>query len=156
MMQKHDLPEHIERLAREIIGCAIEVHRGIGPGLLESLYETAMVYELEQRSIPFRRQADIVVPYKTIELHGQRLDLLVQEAIVVELKAITALADIHTAQVLSYTRALDLPLGVLFNFNVPVLSGAGMRRVFNKRWSGLKPLPSCLPSNTSISSETSS
>jgi GxxExxY protein len=115
-----------------------------------------MVYELEQRSIPFRRQADIVVPYKTIELHGQRLDLLVQEAIVVELKAITALADIHTAQVLSYTRALDLPLGVLFNFNVPVLSGAGMRRVFNKRWSGLKPLPSCLPSNTSISSETSS
>jgi GxxExxY protein len=55
MMQKHDLPEHIERLAREIIGCAIEVHRGIGPGLLESLYETAMVYELEQRSIPFCR-----------------------------------------------------------------------------------------------------
>lgn len=161
MMRKHDLPENVEQLAREIIGCAIEVHRGLGPGLLESLYETALVYELEKKGIPHRRQVDIVVPYKEIQLRGQRLDLLAGELIVIELKSVSALHDIHAATVLSYIRALNVPLGLLLNFNVLVLKSGGLRRVFNNRWTGLKQpttaiSPTLSPSNPSNSSKTSS
>jgi len=145
MMRKADLPLPIDNLSRQVIGCALEVHSQLGPGLLESLYETALEYELHQRRIHVQRQIELVVPYKTIELRGQRLDLLVGGSIIVELKSISALAEIHSAQLLSYLRAADKPLGLLFNFNSVHLRDA-MKRIFNERWSGRSQPQVSLPS----------
>ena len=115
-------------LTHGIIGAAIEVHRLLGPGLLESAYEECLARELTLRGLQFERQKPIPVVYKEVKLEcGYRIDLLVESRIVVELKAIDALAPIHEAVILTYLKLSNRPLGLLINFNVPVLKD-GIRR----------------------------
>ena len=120
--------EELDALARAVIGAAIEVHRVLGPGYLESVYEEALCVELGRRGITFRRQVPVPVDYKGHAVGEARLDLLVGGALVVELKAVDALAPIHTAQVISYLKASGMRLGLLINFNVVVLK-EGIKRV---------------------------
>ncbi|MCC7087907.1 MAG: GxxExxY protein [Chloroflexi bacterium] len=119
----------LDELASRVIGAAIEVHRVLGPGFLESVYEAALCAELEQRSIAYARQAVVEVSYKGRPVGESRLDLLVERRLIVELKAIDALAPIHMAQVLSYLRATGIHLALLINFNVPRLRDGGIKRV---------------------------
>jgi len=107
--------EH-EGLAGEIIGAAIEVHKGLGPGFLESVYENVLCIELGRRGIPYRRQIEVPVLYHGEEVGLHRLDLLVSERIVVELKAVKRFDDIHFVVVRSYLRAAQVDHGLLFNF----------------------------------------
>jgi GxxExxY protein len=118
----------LDRLARTVIGAAIEVHRHLGPGYLEGVYEEALVVELGLRGVPFERQKPIAVTYKGHNVGEGRVDLLVGDELLVELKAVEALAPIHKAQLLSYLKATGCHLGLLINFNVPVLR-AGVQRV---------------------------
>jgi GxxExxY protein len=119
------------QLTHEIIGAAIEVHRVLGPGLLESAYEECMARELNIRHIPFIRQKPVPVVYKDVKLEcGYRIDLFVAGRVVVELKAVDGLAPIHDAVVLTYLRLSSCPIGLLINFNVPVLKD-GVRRLVN-------------------------
>ncbi|HRQ74105.1 MAG TPA: GxxExxY protein [Phycisphaerales bacterium] len=127
-----ELPAEIELISHRVIGCAIEVHKELGPGLLERLYEDALVYELREAGIRVEQQLEIIVPYKGVELRGQRLDVLVEGCLVVELKAVSQVTELHRAQLLSYLRAARLPLGLLLNFNVTWLR-EGLHRVFNER-----------------------
>jgi GxxExxY protein len=103
-------------LTERLIGAAIEVHRVLGPGLLESIYEEALCVEMEQRQIDFQRQVDVDVVYKGRVIKGQRLDLLVARELIVELKAIASVPDFVGAQVLSYLRATGLKRALLINF----------------------------------------
>jgi GxxExxY protein len=120
------------QLTHEIIGAAIEVHRMLGPGLLESAYEECLARELSLRSIPFERQKPLPLVYKDVKLEcGYRIDLLVDGRIVVELKAVDALAPIHDAIVLTYLRLSGCKIGLLINFNATVLKD-GLRRLVNK------------------------
>src|SRR5205085_71036 len=119
----------IEDFANRVIGAAIEVHRHLGPGFLESLYEEATAVELTLRQIPFTRQTVFSVDYKGHAVGASRLDLLVGECLPVELKAVEALAPIHTAQALSYLKATKRRLALLINFNVSVLMKDGIKRV---------------------------
>lgn len=148
LVGKGDLPVEIEELSRAVIGCAIEVHRHLGPGLLERLYAEALIYELRAGGMEVRSQVDIIVRYKQLELRGQRLDLLVNGTIIVEIKSIATLLDVHAAVLLSYLRSLDLSLGLLINFNVVQLR-QGLKRVFNPRAPMVKPLLPVLPSSPS-------
>jgi GxxExxY protein len=118
----------LEVLATQVIGAAIEVHKTIGPGYLESVYEEALCRELVLRQITFSRQHEFFLTYKGFPVGQGRLDLLVADCLVVELKAIEAFTAIHQAQVISYLRALNLHLGLLINFNVSLLKN-GIRRV---------------------------
>ncbi len=120
--------KEIDDLASALIGAAIEVHRVLGPGYLESVYEQALAVELELRRISFERQRPIRVEYKGHAVGEGRLDLLVGRRLIVELKAVDILAPIHTAQVMSYLKTLSLPLGLLINFNVPLLKH-GIKRI---------------------------
>jgi GxxExxY protein len=114
-----------------VIGAAIEVHRHLGPGLLESAYEACLAHELSQRNIPFERQAALHVNYKGIPIDcGYRLDLLVAGLVIVELKAVDEIRPIHEAQILSYLRLKSLWLGLLLNFNVVTLKN-GIHRFIN-------------------------
>ena len=118
----------INELTKTIIGAAIEVHRALGPGLLESAYEECLCEELNLRGIAFERQKPLPVKYKGKQLDcGYRLDLLVANAVVLELKAVDALAPIHDAQLLTYMRLGGWKVGLLINFNVPILR-EGIRR----------------------------
>lgn len=117
-----------DQRAREVIGAAIEVHRHLGPGFLESVYEEALARELRHRDVLFRLQLPVGVAYKG-ELVGEaRVDLLVDDCLLVEVKAVESLAPLHKAQVISYLRATRLQLGLLLNFNVPQLV-QGMKRI---------------------------
>jgi GxxExxY protein len=120
--------EEVDVLARRVIGAAIEVHRALGPGYLESVYEQALCVELTSQGIPFVRQRPFSVEYRGQAVGEGRLDLLVDEELVVEVKAVVELAPVHTAQVISYLKATHLRLGLLINFSVPVLRD-GIRRV---------------------------
>lgn len=120
--------KELDLLAHEIIGAAIEVHRLIGSGYLESVYEEALSVELSLRDIPFARQVIIGVNYKGRAVGEGRLDFLVGGKLVVELKAVDMLAPIHTAQVLSYLKATSRQLGLLINFNTPILKN-GLKRI---------------------------
>lgn len=131
-MHRSDLPPEVEELSHRIIGCAIEVHRQLGPGLLEKLYEDALVYELREAGLVVEQQVEISVPYKSTVLRGQRLDVLVENQVIVELKSIAQITDINQAQLLSQLRASGLPLGLLINFNVTVLKN-GLHRLLNER-----------------------
>jgi GxxExxY protein len=112
----------------DVIGAAIEVHRALGPGLLESAYEECLCRELTLRQMPFARQVPLPVEYKGVQLDcSYRLDLLVASSIVVEIKSVSALSPIHSAQLLTYMLG-PWPLGLLINFNVPLLR-AGIRRM---------------------------
>lgn len=129
--EREDLPvpDEWNLLTRRIIGCAMEVHLTLGPGLLEPLYEDALVYELAQAGVAVRRQVEIVVPYKTISLAGQRLDLVVENLVIIEIKAVSTVADVHLAQLVSYLRAAALPLGLLMNFHSQRLKDGIFRRL---------------------------
>ena len=118
----------VNKLARAVVDAAIEVHRCLGPGFFESVYEEALCVELVARGIPFARQPIVTIHYKGQEIGEGRLDLLVGGCLVVELKAIEALAPIHSAQVISYLKATGHHLGLLINFNVPLLKD-GIRRI---------------------------
>ena len=116
------------QLTHAIIGAAIEVHRGLGPGLLEAVYEECLARELTLRNIPFERQKPIPLVYKDLKLEcGYRLDLLIAARIVVEIKAIESIAPIHEAVMLTYLRLTGVSLGLLINFHVPILKD-GIRR----------------------------
>lgn len=116
-------------LTERIIGCAIEVHRELGPGLLESAYEAALSHELTIADVAFSRQLRVPVMYKGIDLNLQyRIDLLVEEMVVVELKAVEKINDVHKAQLLTYLRLLDKRIGLLINFNEVVLT-RGVKRM---------------------------
>jgi len=120
----------LNRLSEEIIGAAIDVHRALGPGLLESTYEECLCHELTLRSLPFERQRPLPVEYKGVKLDcGYRVDLLVAKAVGVEIKAVSAIEPIHEAQLLTYLRLGSWKLGLLINFNVPVLKDGIRRRV---------------------------
>jgi GxxExxY protein len=119
-----------DRLSREIVGAAIEVHRCLGPGLLESAYEECLRRELTLRGVAHERQVVIPLDYKGVQLDcGYRLDLVVQDLVIVELKTIDRFEAIHEAQLLTYLRLRKLWLGLLINFNVPVLKDGIKRRV---------------------------
>lgn len=149
---ERELPRAIEVMSHTVIGCAIEVHRELGPGLLEKLYEDAMVYELKAAGLRVEQQVSLAVAYKDIILRGQQLDLLVGGTIVLELKSVEKLVDVHAAQLLSYCRAGGYPLGLLLNFNVKLMKD-GLKRVFNERAVG-SMVPDLLstPSSSSRSS----
>jgi GxxExxY protein len=120
----------LDELAWKVIGAALAVHRSLGPGFLESIYENALCLELAARDVPFRRQVSAVVYFRGEAVgHGQ-LDLLVGERLVIELKAVEALSSIHSMQLRSYLKATGLTLGLLINFNVPLLQ-QGVRRIIN-------------------------
>lgn len=118
----------LDRLARQVIGAAIEVHRQLGPGLLEGVYEKALCIELDLRKIPFTHQLGVGITYKGRPVGKGKLDLLVGERLIIELKAVEKLAPIHSAQMISYLRMTNRMLGLLINFNVPVLR-EGIKRV---------------------------
>jgi GxxExxY protein len=120
--------EELDRLARIVIGAAIEVHRQLGPGLLEGVYETALCIEFDLREIPFRRQEGVGITYKGRPVGKGKVDLLVGGRLIIELKAVEKLAPIHSAQMISYLRMTNRKLGLLINFNVPVLR-EGIKRV---------------------------
>ena len=120
--------QELDGLAHEVIGAAIEVHRQLGPGLLESVYEEALCIELTLRGIPFVRQSTFAVSYKGRPVGETRLDLFVGGSLIVELKAIEALAPIHSAQVISYLRITGHRLGLVINFNVSLLRD-GIKRI---------------------------
>jgi GxxExxY protein len=120
--------DSMHSLTGEVIGAAIEVHRELGPGYLESVYEAALAVEMQLRRISFTRQHVIPLAYKGHAIGEGRLDFFVQQQLIVELKAVDALVPVHTAQVISYLRAMRTRLGLLINFNVPVLK-SGIRRI---------------------------
>lgn len=119
-----------EEITDKIIGAAIEVHRVLGPGLLESAYEECLCHELKLRGLAFQRQVQLPVRYKEVRLDcGYRLDLVVAEAVVVEIKSVERLEAIHEAQLLTYLQLSRLKVGLLINFNVPLLKQGIVRRV---------------------------
>jgi GxxExxY protein len=123
--------ERLNKITESIIGAAIAVHRSLGPGLLESAYEACLAFELVQHGLTVEQQKPLPVVYREVKLDcGYRLDLLVEEAVIVEVKAVDRLAPIHQAQLLSYLRLSSCKVGLLINFNVKVLKG-GIRRVVN-------------------------
>lgn len=118
-----------EALTERIIGCAIEVHRHTGPGLLEAIYDACLIDELNAAQLRFERQRALPVTYKGRRLDGNfRIDFIVEDAVVVELKSVERILDVHKAQVITYLKLSGLPVGLLINFNVPVLRN-GIRRL---------------------------
>jgi GxxExxY protein len=119
-----------EHLTGEIIGAAMSVHRELGPGLLESAYQVSMCRELTLRGITFQSQLEIPVEYKRVRLDcGYRIDLLVDNRVVVELKSIEHFQPVHEAQLITYLRLSGMHVGLLINFNVPVLRRGIVRRI---------------------------
>ena len=113
-----------------IIGAALEVHRHLGPGLLESAYEECLCHELCLRELRFQRQVDLPVDYKGLKLNcGYKIDLIVQDEVILELKAVEKLLPIHQAQLLTYLKLAKKRVGLLINFNVPLLTQGIIRRV---------------------------
>lgn len=114
-----------------MIGCAIEVHKGIGPGLLESAYEECLCYELAQHHLRFEKQVPLPVVYKHVHLDcGYKLDIIVEDLVILELKAVERIMPIHEAQLLSYLRMLDKRVGLILNFHCAVLKN-GIKRIVN-------------------------
>ena len=123
------VPGDVEWVGRRVIGCAITVHRTLGPGFKEAIYVEALCLEMASRDLKFEREKAISVRYKDVEIPGQRLDLVVEQVLVVECKAAEALNNVHIRQMTSYLKTTGLRLGFIFNFNVDVLMPAGFRRV---------------------------
>lgn len=122
----------VNKTTESIVGAAIEVHRHLGPGLLESAYEECLCEELSLRKIPFKRQVILPVTYKTKKLDiGYRIDLLVNDEVVVELKTVKSILPIHEAQTLTYMRLGGWQVGLILNFNVTVLKN-GIKRLVHK------------------------
>jgi GxxExxY protein len=130
-MQRRDVAGENPRdpLSERVIGLAIEVHRHLGPGLLESAYEECLCYEFKAHDLAFRRQAPLPIAYKDVKLNlGYRIDLVVAEQLIVELKTVERLLPIHDAQLLTYLRLSGLRTGLLLNFNSALLKD-GIRRM---------------------------
>jgi len=118
----------INQITEKIIGCAIEVHKRLGPGLLESAYEECLSYELKNTGLTIERQVPVPVVYKDIKLEcGYRIDILVEKTVVIELKAIEAFAPVHEAQILTYMKFAKMTIGLLINFNVTLIKN-GIKR----------------------------
>jgi GxxExxY protein len=118
-------------ISEKIIGCAIQVHRELGPGLLESSYEECLYFELLQSGLFVEKQKALPLVYKEVKLEcGYRIDLMIEGKVIVEVKAIDALNDIHMAQILTYLKLSKIKLGLLMNFNVTLLK-SGIKRVAN-------------------------
>jgi GxxExxY protein len=125
-----ELVKDVNQLTETVIGCAIEVHRALGPGLLESAYEICLCRELSLRKIQFECQRPLPVTYKGVKLDcGYRADLIVDERVLVEVKAVDQLAAIHDPQLLSYLKLSELKVGLLINFNVRILTHGVRRKV---------------------------
>ena len=122
------ISDDLNRLVERVIGAAIEVHRGLGPGYLEKTYEKAMAHKFVLSGIPFSRQHPVDVVYKGHPCGDGKLDFLVEDRLIVELKTVDRFADIHTAQVMAYLKATRFDLGLLLNFNVPAMRD-GIKRV---------------------------
>jgi len=123
------IPEEIDAVARAVVDAAFVVHTRLGPGLLESVYEVCLAYEIGQRGITAARQVALPITYRSIRLEAQlRLDLVVGDCVVVEVKAIDTLAPVHTAQMLTYLKLSGMRLGLLINFNVGAIKD-GIRRI---------------------------
>jgi GxxExxY protein len=122
---------NVDGITDQIIGAAIEVHRETGPGLLESAYEECLCYELSQLKLGFQRQVPLPVVYKGIKLDcGYKMDLLVEDTVIVELKTVEQLIPVHSAQLLTYLKISGKPVGLLMNFNEAVLR-KGLKRLVN-------------------------
>lgn len=131
--------KYLNELSYSIIGCAIEVHKELGPGLLESVYEKCLVHELKSKNIHVVKQQLVPVNYKGIELDAElRFDLLVENEIIVELKAIDMMLPIFEAQLLTYMKLLQKPKGLLINFNTTNISKEGVKSMVNELFSSLK------------------
>ena len=122
----------VDNVTKEVIGSAIEVHKVLGPGLLESAYETCLCHELRVKGFSFVRQHPITVRYKGVKIDcGYRLDLLVEDKVIIELKSVDKLTPLYDAQLLSYLKLCDINVGLLINFNVMVLKQGIRRKVLN-------------------------
>ena len=121
-----------EKLTERVIGSAIEVHRAIGPGLLESAYEECICHEFNLRGISFKRQVPLPVEYKGVKLDcGYRLDLIVEDTLILEIKCLEHVLPVHEAQLLTYLKMTDKRVGLILNFNVAVMARGGIiRKVF--------------------------
>ena len=122
------IPTNVELVGKEIIGAAIEVHRALGPGFLEKIYQEALCLEMHARGLHFERERPVNVVYRGIPIPGQRIDLIVDARVVVELKASSKIDLAHDAKVMSYLRTTGLRLGLLLNFNCPTLRD-GIKRI---------------------------
>lgn len=123
--------EELNKITGEIIGAAIEVHKALGPGLLESAYQECLYYELINKGFSVSKEQAMPIVYKEVQLdHGYRMDLLVENKVVIEIKTVDAFSDVHFAQVLTYLRLGDYKLGLLINFNVLKLKD-GIKRIIN-------------------------
>ncbi|MFN8513978.1 MAG: GxxExxY protein [Thermomicrobiales bacterium] len=126
----------IDQITQEIIGAAIQVHRELGPGLLESAYEACLAFELLDRGLTVEQQKPLLLRYRGLELDcAYRLDLLVEQKVIVEVKSVEKLLPLHDAQLLSYLRIAQCPVGLLLNFNVAVLT-QGLHRLANNHREG--------------------
>lgn len=131
--------KYLDELTYQIVGGAIEVHKALGPGLLESVYHKCMKEELKQRGINFLSEVQTPIEYKGVELSTDlRCDLFVENCIAIELKSIDLLAPIHDAQILTYMRLLNCPKGILINFNCVNLFKEGQKTFVNNLFRGLK------------------
>lgn len=124
--------DRLDSITRRIIGAAIEIHRCLGPGLLESAYEACLAYELRQLGFKIEQQKPLPIVYRDVKLDcGYRLDLVVADCVIVEVKAVERLAPIHDAQLLSYLRLSNMKVGLLVNFHARVLKN-GLKRIVNQ------------------------
>ncbi len=129
---QHLSMEELNKITEAIIGAAIEVHRHLGPGLLESAYRECLRYELLQRGYEAQKEIPLPLTYKNVKIDcGYRLDLLVNDAVIVEIKSVESLASIHEAQLLSYLKISGGKIGLLLNFNVKMLKHGGIKRLAN-------------------------
>jgi len=120
-----------DEIGKAIVNCSLKVHRELGPGLLESTYEACLAYELQQSGLDVRVQKPLPVVYKEVKLDcGYRIDLLIENKVVIEIKSVEALNDVHLAQILTYLKLSGCKLGFLINFNVALIKN-GIRRVVN-------------------------
>lgn len=118
-------------ISKMVIGCAIDVHKQLGPGLLESAYQECLLFELREKGLLVEKEKPMPIVYKEVKLdHGYRIDLLVQNKVVIEIKTVESLTDVHTAQVLTYLKLGEYKLGLLINFNVSLLKD-GIKRIIN-------------------------
>lgn len=123
------IPEEDERIAHAIIGAAIEVHRILGPGFLESVYRKALKHELALRGLSAEEEVPLSIYFKDLRIEGHRVDLLVEKRIIIELKCVECFSPIHEAVLLSYLKSTRLRLGLLLNFKTVILKDGGIKRV---------------------------
>ena len=123
------IPERVEQYATDVLNAAFQVHRNLGPGLLESVYETCLCHELQKLQVPFKRQVALPIQYDGVTIEGRlRLDLQIDQLLIVELKAVEHLLPIHEAQVYTYLKLANNRLGILLNFNTKLLKD-GIKRI---------------------------